>query len=299
MLHDIIQLYTGPLASIAWSVFFIALMAGSLSPLIVVNRMAFFSDSIAHATLLGIAIGFIAQEHNLVEGLHPLVAMSGMALLTGLFVSVLRAQRLQSIDTLLGVVMAGAMALGVLLYQANRGTTELHAYLFGDPSLLPKSWLLPTIFISIGIFLFVLGLFNRMVTFALDNDLLATRGWKRWIFESCFIVMLAFAVALGVRAVGIILINALLIVPGACSRNLFNRLSSFFWGSVVIAGLSAFLGLSFNISFKSGQLAPGPTIVVVSTAFFVLSLFAPLLRKISLKYKKRDSREPISGAGEV
>jgi len=241
----------------------IAAAAGSVSPMVVAGRLAFFTDSIAHSALLGVSVGFLAGLGD------SLPAIMLAALVTGGLVSVLRAKAGQQLDTLLGVVMAGALGLGMLLHQFSGSTRDLHGYLFGALALLPHAWLWPVIATSVLVFLASLLIFNRMMLLAVSRDLVKARAMQSGLHEGVLVTLLALAVSLGVQVAGILMVGALLIVPAAAARNLCRTVAGFFWTSIVIGVVSAAIGLS--ISYEP-QWSPGPCIMVVSVGFFVLSL---------------------------
>lgn len=252
-------------APCAWSAVAVALAAGALGPVVVMNRMAFFSDAIAHSSLLGVAIGLIAGLSHEVE----LLPMLCVAVALGLGIDWLRRRKSQNIDTLLGVAMAGALALGVIVYQSYRGYGDLHGYLFGDLMLMPSSWIWPILLVVAVVFAVAVVTFNRLSLLAVSREIAAARGLRSAAYETALVVLLAVVVTLGVRTVGVLMVNALLVVPGAAARNFSRDLTGFFWTSVALSVASALGGLALSIPTNW---PPGPVIVCVAVGFFALSL---------------------------
>lgn len=244
------------------SVVCVSLASGVLSPIVVSSRMAFFSDAVAHSTLAGVALGLLLSVD------HPATLMIGFGVVVALLIATLRQFTTLSFDTLLGVAMAGSLAAGVLLYHHSRGYAGLHGYLFGQVSLLTWGDFYALGFNALLAIVMVLVFGNRFLLLAVSRPLAQARGVKVARYEFLLIVLLGLVVSLSVRAVGLLLVNALLIVPAAASRNVARSVLGMFWGSVAVAVVSGLTGL-FTADYLG--LPPGPAIVVVAVVFFLLS----------------------------
>src|SRR5690606_28248021 len=131
MIEIVLNYFTVPFQQIILlSVVCVCLSSGVLSPIVVSSRMAFFSDAVAHSTLAGVALGMLLGMDS------PVTMMIGFAVVVALLIATLRQYTSLALDTVLGVAMAGSLAVGVLLYQKVRGYSDLHSYLFGSVSLL-------------------------------------------------------------------------------------------------------------------------------------------------------------------
>lgn len=256
-------------ATILACVVLACLSSGVLSPIVVSSRMAFFSDAVAHSTLAGVALGMLLGFGS------PTTMMIGFAVVVALLIATLRQYTTLSLDSLLGVAMAGSLAVGVLLYHQVRGYSDLHGYLFGAVGLLGTQDLI-ILAANAVLALAMVGLFaNRFLLLAVSRPLAQARGVPVARFEYLLIVVLGLVVAVGVRAVGLLMVNALLIVPAATSRNITRTVAGMFWGSVGVALAAGLIGL-----FGAGmlKLAEGPAIVVVAVLLFIASqLLRPLL----------------------
>lgn len=244
------------------SVVCVSLASGVLSPIVVSSRMAFFSDAVAHSTLAGVALGMLLAVD------HPATLMIGFGVIVALLIATLRQFTTLSFDTLLGVAMAGSLAAGVLLYHKVKGYAGLHGYLFGQVSLLTWTDFYALLFNASLAILMVLLFGNRFLLLAVSRPLAQARGVRVARYEFLLIILLGLVVSLSVRAVGLLLVNALLIVPAAASRNVARSVRGMFWGSVVVALISGFVGL-FGADYLG--LPPGPAIVVVAVVLFLVS----------------------------
>jgi zinc transport system permease protein len=239
------------------------LASGLLSPIVVSSRMAFFSDAVAHSTLAGVALGMLIGVGS------PATTMIGFAVVVALLIATLRQYTTLSLDTVLGVAMAGSLAVGVLLYHRVRGYSDLHSYLFGSVSLLGVEDL-AFLAANAVLALLLVGLFaNRFLLLAVSRPLAQARGMSVARYEFLLIVVLALVVAVGVRAVGLLLVNALLIVPAAASRNVTRSVAGMFWGSVAVALAAGLLGLFGAEYFRVPE---GPGIVAAAVLLFFVSL---------------------------
>ena len=246
-----------------------SLASGVLSPIVVSSRMAFFSDAVAHSTLAGVALGLLLSLDN------PVTLMVGVAIVVALIIASLRQVTTLGLDTLLGVAMAGSLAAGLLLYHKAQGYTGLHNYLFGQVSLLGPTDMWALVFNAVIAIAVGARWGNRFLLLAVSRPLAQARGISVARYEFLLIVLLGLVVSLSVRAVGLLLVNALLIVPAATSRNLARSVRGMFWGSVAVALFSGLCGLFVGDYLK---LPPAPTIVVVAVILFIVSqALRPLL----------------------
>ncbi|MCF6228247.1 MAG: metal ABC transporter permease [Planctomycetes bacterium] len=263
MLLAISGYFTEPwMLAILLAVVCVNLSAGLLSPYVVANRMAFFSDAVAHSTLAGIALGMLF-------GLgEPTLMMVGFALLVGLTIAYIRQHSTISLDALLGVAMAGALAAGVIMYSKAKQATDLHGYLFGNVAFITWSDTAVLAGVAAFVLLVVLAAGNKFALIAVSRNLALSRGVKVALYEYILILVLALVVAVSVRAVGLLLVNALLVVPAATARNFTRSFRGMVWGSLVVSLLSGVVGL-----FSAGWLGwpEGPTIVVVAVVMFGIS----------------------------
>jgi zinc transport system permease protein len=228
----------------------------------VVNfRMAFFSDAISHSTFAGVALGILL-------GLEPLYSVVGLGVLAGLFITLLKKRSELSSDTIISVILSGLVATGIALLYVRQETRNFEAYLYGAILALTDQELI-ILFLAGGSIFFLMGLwFNRLILISLNMNLAASRGTPAGRTEYLFAVLLALVVTFSLRAVGLFMVTALLVIPAATARNLAKSISSLFWIAVVAACFSGLLGilLSFYLDTPAGA-----TIILISSMLFLLS----------------------------
>lgn len=237
-------------------------LLGILSTMIVNQRMAFFSDAIGHSALTGIGIGVILGIAD------PTWSMLLFAVTLGFGISYLSYRYPHATDTVIGVFSAGAIALGTMLLSKGGGFNQYTHYLIGD--LLSISLENILILVVVGMITFFLWyfMFNSLVLTSLNISLANSRKIHTLAVQMIFTTLVAVVVVLCIPLLGVLLINAFLVLPGAISRNIAKDLRSYQIYAMMISLCSGIVGLV--IAYYMGTSA-GATIVVVMTGFYVLS----------------------------
>lgn len=244
-----------------------AILMGTLCPLlgvfVVVRRMSFFGDAIAHSAFTGIALGLLL-------GVDPSYSAVGFAVVVALGMGYLQANSRIPSDTIIGVFFSGAAAIGILLIGLLQGyRVNLFSFLFGDILTVDAGNLM-----VVGALLIVVGavitvLRRPLLQIALNRDLAAAQGVPVSLMEYTLMVLLAVTVAVSIKLVGIILVTAMLIIPAAAARNVSKTLHQMFGFALVFGVFSAVVGLFGSYALNT---ASGPTIVLVGIALFIASL---------------------------
>jgi zinc transport system permease protein len=234
-----------------------------LGCMVVNKQMAFFSESIGHATLTGIALGVILGLND------PLWSILAVAVLLALGVSFLRRHSAASTDTVIGLTMAFTVALGVVVLSRGGGFAKYSRYLIGDVLTIAPAELLRLAVLLAGVVAVWLVLFNQILLVSINAPLARSRGIRVAFVEALFVVIVALAVTVSIQWVGLLVINSMLILPAAAARNIARDTPRFVLASVVISVVSGLLGLV--CSFYWGT-ATGATIVLFAMGFFAISL---------------------------
>jgi len=234
-----------------------------LGCLVVNSRMAFFSEAIGHATLTGVALGTLAGLTD------PTPAVLLFAALLALLISWLRKSSAVSSDTIIGLVMAGAVALGVVLLSRGGGFNRYTRFLIGDILTITPPELAQLAMLAVVTLLIWAALFNRLFLATLHPVLARSRGINVWGIEALFAVVIALVVAMSIAWIGLLVINSLLILPAAAARNLARSTAAYLGLALVFSLVAGMTGLI--ISYYAAT-ATGATIVLVALALFVLTL---------------------------
>lgn len=247
----------------------VALLAAPLGCFVVWQRMAYFGEAVAQASLIGIALG-LAFHTDLTAS--ALVVSAAMALL----LIVLARQSLVPLDSLLGLLAHAALAIGVISASLVQGpAVDLLGYLFGDIFAVSTSdlwW----VFGGGAVVLAALAwLWRPLLSIAVHEELAAAEGVRRDFVKAVFVLLLALAVAIAIKIVGILLAIAFLIMPAAAARPLSAtpERMALLAGAIAVAGV--LIGLRLSLSF---DIPGGPAIVAVLAAASGVSLFGMALR---------------------
>jgi zinc transport system permease protein len=241
----------------------LAIIAAPLGSLVVWNRMAYFGETVAQASLIGIALA-LAFDMNLTLSV-VLVTLAVAALLIGL-----SQQKLVPLDSILGLMHHGALALGVIATSMLRGpTVDLMGYLFGDIYAVTTGDLYWIYGGGLLVLVVLSRLWQPLLRLAVHEDLAAAEGVDRGWVKALFIVLLAVTIAIAIKIVGALLIIAFLIVPAVAARP-FSATPE---RMVIVAGLVAVASVVAGLSLSATIDAPGgPAIVLVMALVAGLSL---------------------------
>lgn len=236
---------------------------GLLSTMVVSSRMAFFSDSLGHGAFTGIAIG------ALVGAFAPLTSLIIFSVLFALLITWIKHRTAASADTVIGVFSSTAIAVGLMIMSHGGGFSKFSPLLIGDILSITPVDLGGLLAVDTIVLLGWVLLFNRLLLLSVNPSLARSRGVSVIAVESMFAALLAVVVAVSIQWVGILIINALLVLPGAAARNLARSVKEYHLFAVMIALFSGMIGL-FSAYYLG--IAAGAAIVASAAVIFFLSL---------------------------
>jgi zinc transport system permease protein len=271
------------------AVLLVSLICGSVGSLVVGNRMAFFSDALAHSAFAGVALGFllalgagVRDQADFAVWIMPVMVVFGI--LVGLAIAFVKDKTALANDTVIGVFFAGSMGFGAILLRlvSRRKYFNPEHFLFGELLTVTSTDLIVLFLLVIATAGVLYWIYNDLVFTSFNISLARSRRIRVRLCNYVFIVLLAVIVNVCLKAVGVLLINALLIVPAATAANLCRNLRQLFWGSIalcVVVGIAG-LWLSWVVSVKTQADNPtdpitfgiGGVMVVLSVLLFFLSM---------------------------
>lgn len=242
----------------------LGLVYGLWGSVVVARRMAFFADAISHGALTGIAVGILL-------GVAPI----WLALVVGVVIAALtvyiKNRTKLNFDTVLGLFLPFSMAMGVILLSLKKEyVPDLISFLFGN--ILTVSWSDLWLQMVLGL-LSIVWLFvnyRKLILQSFDRGLAVSLGVNVEKEEFVLSILLSLVVVAGIKAVGIILVGALLVIPAVAARNIAKNFRQMMVFSGVIGMLSGVLGLVVAAGL---DLPSGAVIVVVSMLLFLVSFF--------------------------
>jgi manganese/iron transport system permease protein len=250
-----------------------------VSVFVVLRRLAFVSDVLTHTVFPGVVIGFlVAGTGGIVWG--ALV----FAVLSAVLLTVLGARARVTEDASMAIVLTAFFAFGVILVSRRSSfTTDLTAFLFGRILTVDRGQILVTAVLGAAVLL-MLGLLGKeLLLRAFDPAGAEARGYRVLVLDLVLNLAVALVVVAAVRAVGTVLVIALLVVPGAAGRLLSDRLAGITVAAIVTAALAGWLGLvaSWQASVNHGlRLASGATVVLVLVALYGVAAGIAALRRV-------------------
>lgn len=242
---------------------FLACAAGPLGSFVVWRRMSYFGDTLAHASLLGVAIGFLLD-------INVYYAVILVTLLLALGLVWLERRPYLAIDTLLGIMAHSALSLGLVVVSLmNNIRVDLMAYLFGDLLSVTTQdlWLIgPGVLVVIAIMCWQ---WRSLLSMTISQELAHVDGVNLQRTRLILMLVTALTIGLAMKFVGALIITSLLIIPAATARR-FARTPEQMAGLAVVLGMLAVTGgLIFSALYNTPA---GPSVVLSASFLFMLSL---------------------------
>lgn len=243
----------------------LGVVCGLLGFFVILRKLSFIGIGISHSALGGVAVGLLL-------GIHPLLAAGVFALAVALGIAWVGPRTRLSEDAIIGVFFSASMALGVVLFSLERGyQQDLFAYLFGNVLAISGGELIALATIGTGIAITLAAIFRPLLFVTFDEEIARAYGQRVDGLNALLLVLVALAVVIGVRLVGVLLIQALLVVPAAAAALwTTNYRSQLILSALFGAGCGA-LGLALSYQL---DIAAGGTIVLVATLVFAFSALA-------------------------
>jgi zinc transport system permease protein len=251
------------------AVLFVAPAAAAVGVPLVQFRMAFFSDAIGHSAFTGVALGVLL-------GIHPLLTMVAFGLFVAYAITLVKGRTGLSPDTVIGVFFSTVIALGIAVISARKGLTRnLQAYLYGDLLAISGAEVLWMAALFLGVAAYLFLAFNRILLLGVHEGFARSLGVRGRGLEISFSLVVALVVTTAIRAVGILLVTALLVVPAAAARNVARGAAAAFWIAIAVSLASGMAGIAASYYLDT---ATGATIVLFAAAFFALTALLRLAR---------------------
>ena len=238
-------------------------LLGLLGTMAVNQQMAFFSDALGHSALTGIGLGIVLGVSS------DLLAMLIFGIVWALLISRIKQTGAASTDTVISVFSSTSIAAGLLILSRGGGFAKYSTLLVGDVLAVTPNDLAYLLIALIGGIALWAMMYNSLLLGSINPSLAKTRGVNVRVTECLFVVLVAVAVMLAIKWVGVMLINALLILPAAAGRNLARSSRSHAVWSITLAMISGVAGL---LSAYAWDTSAGAAIVLYAAACYFISL---------------------------
>lgn len=233
-----------------------------LGTMIVNNKMAFFSDALGHSALTGIALGTLLGISNMN------VSMILFAIVFAILLNWVKNKTSYGADTIISVFSSIAIALGLAILAQTGSFNKYSNYLVGDILSISKAEIISLSIAFVVVFIFWHMLFNKLNAVSINQALAKSKGIKVKLIDNIFAISIAIMVMISIRWVGILLINSMMILPAASSRNIAKNMRSYHTYSIIFALFSGVAGLI--ISYYT-SIPTGPMIVILSGIIYFIT----------------------------
>ncbi|MDF5734142.1 MAG: metal ABC transporter permease [Nostoc sp.] len=236
------------------------ILGGMLGSFVTLRQLSFFSHAVGHAALVGVALGVLLQ-------INPTWMLLPFTLVFGVIVLYFIDKTDLASDSVLSIVLSGALAIGVILTSLIKGYRgNLMAVLFGDILAIDTTDLILTLLVLVGGSIFLLSTLRQQILLTLNPDVAQVQGISVQLYRYVFVVLLSLAVAVAIKAVGVLLVNAFLVIPASTAKLMSHHFSRFLVMSVIVGSISSIAGIIVSGIFN---FASGPSIVLVQFLLFV------------------------------
>jgi zinc transport system permease protein len=251
--------------------FLASISCGIIGSYVVIKRIVFISGGIAHTAYGGIGLGYFL-------GINPMLGALGFTVLSAIGMGIVSDRSAQRSDTIIGVMWAAGMALGIVFVSLSPGyTTDLMSYLFGNILVVPVMDIWLMLALNLIIVITVIALYEELKTTSFDEEFARTAGLNTRLLNLVLLVLIALTIIVLIRAVGIILVIALLTIPAATAGRLTSSLKYMMIIAIILGMLFTSGGLLLSYVF---DLPSGATIILLAGIVFVLvSIFLSIKEK--------------------
>ncbi len=249
-------------------------VCSALSVYVVLRQMAFIGQGISHAAFGGVALALYLFQSS---GRPPDFAVSVTTTLFCVAVAVMIGQasrrELVSADSAIGIFFSAAMALGIVLVALSRQyTADVITYLFGSILAVTFSDVIVVLVLAAVVIGLLIFFYKELLYYTFDEDMAAASGLPVGLLHYLLLIMLALTIVISIKVVGIVLVSALLVIPGATARLVVSSFRAMMATAVVLGVGASILGLVLS---HYARLPSGATIVLVHfLAFVVVSALA-------------------------
>lgn len=246
------------------AVILICPLLSMLGTMVVQRKMSFFSDALGHSAFTGVAIGVLLGVNNLN------LAMILFAIVFAVLLNALMRKNSAITDTVISVFSSFCIAIGLAILSFGGSFSKYSSLLVGDVLSITTKELWSVVIVAVLATFFWCIFINGLAAASLNRPLAKSKGLNVDLLELIFSILVAVIVMIAVKWIGILLINALMILPSAASRNISENMREYHGFATLFAFVSGVLGLF--LSFFVG-IATGPAIVIFASVIYFATYF--------------------------
>ncbi|MEH0666523.1 zinc ABC transporter permease subunit ZnuB [Vibrio scophthalmi] len=240
----------------------IAAISGPLGSFVVWRKMAYFGDTLAHASLMGIALGFLLN-------INLYLALVVCCLALAVILVTLQRQQLVATDTLLGILAHSALSLGLVAVSfLDHVRIDLMSYLFGDLLAVTPTDLIYIYLGSLIVGAVLIVFWRPLISTTVNEELAAVEGHNVDLMRLILMLLVGLVIAIGMKYVGALIMTSLLIIPAAAARRFAKSPEQMACFASLIGSVAVICGLSLSWHYDTPA---GPSVVICATTCFILA----------------------------
>jgi zinc/manganese transport system permease protein len=241
-------------------------MGGMFGIFTILRQLSFFSDALGHSALVGISIGLLI-------GINPSVVLLPFAVCFALGVTYLLERTRLWTDALLNIIYSSSLAIAVIVLSfVGQYKGGLNNLLFGDILAVQELDLVLSSLLLIVCTVFIGLTLRTQMLLTLHEPLAIARGISVSAQRTAFIVLLSLVVGISIKAIGVLLVSAFVVIPACAARLLSRTFTNYIFLSAGLGALSAVIGMVVSAAFN---LPSGPSIVATQLAIFLITILIP------------------------
>lgn len=239
----------------------ISIAAGIIGSLVVVNKITFLTGGIAHSSYGGIGLAIYL-------GIPVLFGATIFAVLTAIIIAIITIKNRNRIDSIIGMMWASGMAIGIVFVDLTPGyNVDLMSYLFGSIIAVSKDDILYMSFLDLFIISVIVFFYKEILAVSYDSEFASLRGINVKFFYTLILILAGLCVVAAIKAVGLILVIALLTIPTYLAESFASRLSSMMIISSILATIFTILGLVVSYMY---DISSGASIIIVAVVILAI-----------------------------
>ena len=250
--------------------FLIGPILGGIGTMVIIKKMAFFSEAIGHAALAGIAIGILLGEPYE----SPYIMLFSYCIIFAIIINYTRNRTYMGTDTLIGIFLSVSIALGAILIIYISGKVNSHmleSVLFGSILTVSDLDLFVLVLVNIILIGLVMLWYNKILFSSFNKNISMVRGVNVIFLDYVFILIITIVTVASVKIIGASLVEALLLIPAASARNISRNIKSFMSYSILFSTMSCLLGILLPLIFEV-SIPSGPAVIIVSAIIFFVTI---------------------------
>lgn len=239
----------------------ISIAAGIIGSLIVVNKLTFLTGGIAHSSYGGIGIAIYL-------GLPVLFGATVFAIITAVIIAMLTLNKRNRVDSLIGLMWAFGMAIGIIFVDLTPGyNVDLMSYLFGSIIAVSSADIWYMAILDIFVISIVMIFYKEILAVSYDSEFAELRGINTKFFYTLILILASLCVVAAIKAVGLILVIALLTIPTYLAEAFANRLSTMMIISSILATMFTIIGLGISYFY---DISSGASIIITAVTLLTI-----------------------------